>query len=730
MSKVSVIVPVYNTEKYLRQCLDSILNQTLKEIEVICVDDGSTDGSVGVIEAYAARDSRVRLIKQQNAYAGTARNNGMRNALGEYLVFLDSDDFFEPDMLFEMYEKCKEDNAQICLCSGRIYNEQSGEFRDAPNFLNTKYLRVGTPFSAHDAAERIFNMTFPFPWTKMFKKDFIEQKGLAFQSTRKTNDLFFVYSALAAADAITYVDKPFANYRTGNASSLQGATAELSLDFYTALYALKKELQKRGVFTDFEKSFVNRALSTCLFVLDKAEKKENFITVADKLRNSYFYHLSVLGHSRGYFYVKKDYDRLLHLMQTPSEQLWEEKNKPETIAKKKMLNIDEWQSPVKMEKGGIKISVIIPVYNTQEYLTECLDSVIGNTLEDIEIICVDDGSTDGSAEIIKKYSVRDSRIKAIAKENGGLSSARNTGLAAAAGEYVLFLDSDDSIEPRALEFLYAEAKSDNLDQLFFCAKPFYEEDGEDFGKSPDHYLRRAEYIGVMTGREMFIKMSENAEFKPNACHQLFRREFLTDNGISFIDGIIYEDNPFTIQCLFAAERVRYADIVLYNRRMRKNSIMTSSGGLKSSYDYYIVVKNIERIAAECNYSAYPEFYKALLVQIKRICFLGCDYVCEADEAEFNDFVLGLDEQEGIDYYFLIKVAVEHRNLIKTLRRTIRDLNEKNLMDDFKRRCMEYERIEKEKARKEKERKEREEQARRDKTPLGKAKKIINVLKNE
>lgn len=731
MIKVSVIIPVYNAERHIRQCLKSVLDQTLEDIEVICVDDGSSDSSPEIIEDIAARDKRVRLITQSNLYAGVARNNGMKNAEGEYLVFLDADDFFERDMLLEMYEKCVKDNAQICLCSGKIYNEQNDAFSDAPHYLNTKLLCEKTPFSAEDVSEWLFIITSPAPWTKMFKRDFIERKGIEFQSLKRANDLFFVYSALAAADAITYVNKPFVCYRTGNSESLQGAVSVLSLDFYTALFELKKELQKRGTFAVFEKSFVCRALSTCLYALDRTAAKEDFKTVADKLKKSYFYHLNILGHSRGYFYNKRDYNRLMHIMQTPSEQLWEEKNSPKTVKKKEKLNINEWHSPIDMERGGTKVSVIIPVYNTQEYLAECLDSVIGNTLEDIEIICVDDGSTDGSSEIIKKYAARDARIKALTKENGGLSSARNAGLAAASGEYVLFLDSDDYIEPRALEYLYAEAKSDNLDQLFFCAKPFYDGYGEDSAQTSDYYARKADYSGVMTGREIFIKMSENAEYRPSACLQLIRRGFLADNGISFINGIVYEDNPFTIQCLFAAERVRYADIDLYNRRLRRNSIMTSASGLKSSYNYFTVIKHIERIAAENKYSKCPEFYSALLVQLKRTCFLSSDFASQADEEEMNDFITGLDEQTGMDYYFFIKIAMEHRELIKTLQKTVRNLNEKILMDGFKRECFERECREKEQRerQKEMERLEKErKQAEYEKTARGKISRIIKKIK--
>lgn len=691
MAKVSVIVPVYNAQKYLSQCLDSLLNQTLKETEIICVDDGSADDSVDIINQYSSKDRRVKLIRQKNSYAGVARNNGLKQAAGEYVVFVDADDFFERDMLRSMYAQAKKDNAEICLCSGRIFNEATGEYKAANHYLNANYLPQETPFSAKDVSKRVFNFVSPGPWTKLFKRDYVIKNGFQFQATKKTNDLFFVYCALACAHSITYVNEQFVNYRTGNVQSLQGKTKELNTDFYTALFALKKELQSRGVFAEFEQSFVNRALSTGLYALDRADTKENYIVLADKLRESYFYRLGVLGHSRGYFYNKNDFDKLLDLMQKSSEELWNQKNDGEKEKKKPKPGFDfgKWQPPAEIcADGNIKVSVIIPVYNVETYLEECVDSVTNNSLKDIEIICVDDGSTDGSLQILKKLAEKDNRIKIISKENGGLSSARNAGLKAAAGEYVLFLDSDDYIEPRALEYLYSEAKAADLDQLFFSARPFYENaDSVDIYVD---YTRKAKYNGVMTGREMFVIMSENADFKPSACLQMNKRAFLAENGITFIEGIIHEDNPFTVLCLFFSERVRYDDIDLYNRRLRENSIMTGSAGIKSSYNYYLVIKNIERIAQENRFAEDAAFYAALKAQLKRISASSADSLLHATQEEIVAFMAGLDEATAIDYYCMIQVVSELRESNRVLSRDARCSKEKELMNGYKEKCREAE----------------------------------------
>ena len=138
--KVSVILPVYKTEPYLRQCLDSIVNQTLKEIEIICINDSSPDNSLSILEEYAARDPRIRILTQPNGGAGAARNNGMRHAHGKYLSIVDSDDFFEPAMLEEAYKKAEEISADFVVFRSDQYFTETGEYKDLPWAMRIKLL--------------------------------------------------------------------------------------------------------------------------------------------------------------------------------------------------------------------------------------------------------------------------------------------------------------------------------------------------------------------------------------------------------------------------------------------------------------------------------------------------------------------------------------------------------------------------------------------------------------
>lgn len=168
--KISVIIPVYNVENYLRQCLDSVINQTLKEIEIICVNDSSSDGSLAILEEYAAKDSRITVISQPNGGAGAARNNGMAHSHGKYLSFLDSDDFFEPDMLEEAWKKAEADAADFVVYRCDQYNTETQEYVPVPWTLRMKEVPPYSPFNHRQMTMNIFRVFIGWAWDKLYLK--------------------------------------------------------------------------------------------------------------------------------------------------------------------------------------------------------------------------------------------------------------------------------------------------------------------------------------------------------------------------------------------------------------------------------------------------------------------------------------------------------------------------------------------------------------------------------
>ena len=149
MIKISVIIPVYNVEKYLRECLDSLINQSFKDFEVICIDDGSTDKSYKILEEYSQKDSRIKVLKQEHNGAGAARNLGIEIAKGKYIQFLDSDDYFEPNMLEELYNTAEKFGADMAVCSARKVDEAGNivESGNPHSPIKLEICPINKPFS-------------------------------------------------------------------------------------------------------------------------------------------------------------------------------------------------------------------------------------------------------------------------------------------------------------------------------------------------------------------------------------------------------------------------------------------------------------------------------------------------------------------------------------------------------------------------------------------------------
>ena len=217
--KVSVIIPVYNVEAYLRECLDSVVNQTLKEIEIITVDDGSTDSSLEILKEYAQKDNRITVMKQKNLHAGVARNAGLAVAKGEYLSFLDSDDFFELNMLEEMNKKADEDESDITVCNADIYNDKEKKYHQ-PDFMLKKRFSTLSCIYTDTFKNNLFNFTNPSLWNKIFRKKFILDHQLLFQSIWNCNDIGFTFSALAYSKKISIVYKTLLHYRRNTTTSI------------------------------------------------------------------------------------------------------------------------------------------------------------------------------------------------------------------------------------------------------------------------------------------------------------------------------------------------------------------------------------------------------------------------------------------------------------------------------------------------------------------------------
>ena len=309
---VSVIIPVYNVEQYLRQCLDSVVNQTLKDIEIICVNDSSTDNSLAILNEYAARDSRIKVITQPNGGAGAARNNGLSASTGKYLSFLDSDDFFEPDMLELAYEKAEEDKADFVVFQSDQYYTDDDKFVQVAWTLREKEIPPYTPFSHRQMTDNIFKVFVGWAWDKLYNREFVEQNHLLFQEQRTSNDMLFVFSAVAIAKRITVVKKVLAHQRRDAKDSLSKTRENSWYCFYDALLALRERLKSEGLYRELEEDYINYALHFSLWNINTLAEptKTKLIT---KMKSEWFEELGIKGKSEEYFYNKKEYKQYTKL---------------------------------------------------------------------------------------------------------------------------------------------------------------------------------------------------------------------------------------------------------------------------------------------------------------------------------------------------------------------------------------------------------------------------------
>lgn len=286
MARVSVVIPVYNIAAHLRQCLDSVLNQTLRDIEVICVDDGSTDESPAILAQYAKKDARVQVVTQANAGPGAARNTGMDRATGEYLIFLDSDDWFEPDFLERMADRAEKSEADVTICKAVEFDTKTGKELPSEWMLKERYLPREV-FAPEDVADHLFQFTYGWPWDKLYRTDFVLKRGLRYPALPNSEDLVFVFQSLATAACICVVDKQLVHHRVNRAASVSNSRYCAPEVPQQALTMLKTTLTERGLYCAFERTFLNWAMEFLIWNVANMGEKDAQRKYYQKLRREW-----------------------------------------------------------------------------------------------------------------------------------------------------------------------------------------------------------------------------------------------------------------------------------------------------------------------------------------------------------------------------------------------------------------------------------------------------------
>ena len=276
--KVSIIVPVFNLSEYLSESLDSMLNQDFHNFEIIAVDDGSTDNSLDILLDYASKDKRITVMSQKNCYAGVARNTGLSIAKGEYLLFLDGDDFFEPNLLSYVTKVMDSERSNVSVFQYKYFNTQTNCDEPENKGINKKLNKNGEEHILVDTASiasELFTLVNPMPWNKMFRASFVKEHNLKFQNLILSNDVFFSDTALSLTDKISFIYKTFVHYRYNNNSSLRNKRDEYPYCFYECYCSLHDFLEKHQIYEKYKKTFLNSFVSTINFTIEKTFLKRN-----------------------------------------------------------------------------------------------------------------------------------------------------------------------------------------------------------------------------------------------------------------------------------------------------------------------------------------------------------------------------------------------------------------------------------------------------------------------
>ena len=280
--KVTVVMPIYNASDYLRPALDTVVEQTLRDIEIICIDDGSTDRSLDIVREYQKRDARIRIVTETNAGPSVARNKGIVRARGKYIAFLDADDFYELNLLEELYNFSEENGLDISVADYDVYNNKKASFTVAQDSDYGTIFSTSPVTSKNEYPDYILQATTGYVWNKLFKREFLVEKGLSFLPELYVfEDVYFVATCLSMAEKIGKVSKVLSHHRVYSAQSRARIFRKHYAEVPAVYVKIKQFLMSKGMYVPLRRSFLNLAASRCYSIYNLLwfDAKERFWSI-------------------------------------------------------------------------------------------------------------------------------------------------------------------------------------------------------------------------------------------------------------------------------------------------------------------------------------------------------------------------------------------------------------------------------------------------------------------
>lgn len=620
--KVSVIVPIYNVEKYLRKCVDSILAQTLTDIEVILVDDGSPDGCPQIVDEYAAKDPRVVPVHQRNGGLSAARNGGLSVASGKYVGFVDADDWVEPRMYEELFSACEASTADIGACGIRC------EFLSGGADVDQAYydLKFSGKFKAVPAMLEKIDVSV---CNKIFRREILSRAPeLRFPDGLNFEDCEFFWRYFLRAETIFCLPKNLYHYvRHGSGimrETMNGINPH-SVDAVKVCMNILKDLLKRNCFSAYAFPFF--LLLAGHYGMSSRSRHPDTDSETRKILRAAKYkkYRSSLPERENWAW--EILDNVSEGKKTPLRyKIWHTKNCKGVsrsffcgirVRKKKIPESDIAFACPEAEKnaGGDvpKVSVVVPVYNVEKYLRQSLDALVAQTLREIEIICVNDGSTDASLSILEEYSRKDVRIRIISRQNAGYGSAVNAGIGAARGEFLAIAEPDDYVDPAMFETLYFAAKKYGVPLVKCDWELFWETEGTETKRERWRLVSCGEdQVAVFDPRDNPTMIADASGIWAGICSLAWLRA----NDIRCLEtpGASFQDTSFVLKTYLCAEKMAFVPKPFVSYRQTNPSSSINAGASKA----FAVFREFDEIIRYCEkHGIFDEKSKALVLKKMR-----------------------------------------------------------------------------------------------------------------
>ncbi len=624
---VTIIIPVYKVEPYIRRCVDSALVQTLHDLEIILVDDGSPDQCPMICDEYAAKDARVRVIHKKNGGLASARNAGLAVAHGRYIFFLDSDDWLDANGMEILYQAAEKYQADFVRFRA-IRSGWPGLPADAPCMLGPEREISGGLYDRRRIEDELLGKIIATPemtlapilgvWESLYRRSFLDEHNISFdESIRYSEDIVFSARVVYAAQRFYYIDQPcvyhyFYNpssisrsFRSGRWESCKGSLEALTREFGDKGKTYRRQIEILRWF------FIFLSLNERRFLADENAKRSyaRMILGDPEARCAHLYIPGMCVGAKvqarmalvkaeclgiplvrgGRRTAEEEKDRARFLLNREKSDLSLEEAERRLTAFHPMPKTTSLTSH-RILPARYDLLIIVPAYNAAPYIRECLDSVLTQTTTYTFLLrVIDDGSTDETGIILDAYANRDN-IEVVHEENCGYSGARNRGLMDICARYVSFLDSDDYLLPGAIECLMKKADEGDFDVV--------EGNGIRFGENGTlGPVKTANYRGFWGGPWM----------------KVFKAELFA--MFSFPEGYLYEDKIISALILPLAKKKTTVPNQVYAYRIHPGSITQRHDADRRRLDSYWIMLLCEQERETLGLKANTESYRAAMRQI-------------------------------------------------------------------------------------------------------------------